>query len=133
MEGGESMKKRKERSLGNIDFQDSDISAILCVLPLMLQIETGDNDRDFLYSEICNRVVQKLTNHKSSYLTANEIRIISTAVSAAIDFISGKNVEYGLYFKVDPEWSEEIRGHFFTLNRLNSIFLDYVNLLNKSH
>ena len=120
------MKKNKKRSLGNINFSFADVSAIVCVLPLVAQIETETPAQNLLNIANSNSAAEKLLNHKSA-LSANEIRVISIAISAALYIVSGNALEYGLDFDIDSEWKSEINKHFFTLNRLNPIFKNLVD------
>lgn len=125
------MKKNKKRSLGNINFSFADVSAIVCVLPLVAQIETETPAQNLLNVANSNSAAEKLLNHKSA-LSANEIRVISIAISAALYIVSGNALEYGLDFDIDSEWKSEINKHFFALNRLNPIFQNLVDDLMNS-
>lgn len=111
---------------GNINFSSSDISAIICVLPLVSQIEAETPAQNLFNIANSNSAAEKLFNHKSA-LSADEIRVISIAISAALYIVSGNTHEYGPDFDIDSEWKSEINKYFFTLNRLNPIFQNLVD------
>ena len=87
------MKKNKKRSLGNINFSSADVSAIVCVLPLVAQIETETPVQNLLNIANTNSAAEKLLNHKSA-LSANEIRVISIAISAALSLVVLVEIEH---------------------------------------
>lgn len=111
-------------SLGNLDINQNDRSAILCALPLVAQIETGIPAQDIINAASRESAANKLLNHAPSF-SADEIRIISCAIDAAICVISGD--EMADMFDVDADWMSDLSNYFFTLNRLNPIFKGFVD------
>lgn len=111
-------------SLGNLDINQNDRSAILCALPLVAQIETGIPAQGIINAASRESAADKLLNHAPSF-SADEIRIISCAIDAAICVISGD--EMADMFDVDADWMRDLSNYFFTLNRLNPIFKGFVD------
>lgn len=109
----------KNKIHSNIELNQSDTNAILCALPLVMAFETDSPAQRLLNTASCESATKKLLNHESS-LSADEIRVVSCAISAAVCVISGD--EMADMFDVDPEWKQELSHHFFTLNRLDPIF-----------
>lgn len=121
----------KSNSIGNLNITQADRFAILCALPLVTQIETGIPAQDIINAGSCESAENKLLNHAPSF-SADEIRVISCAIDAAICVISGG--EMADMFDVDADWMSDLSNHFFTLNRLNPIFKGFVDeIQRRSH
>lgn len=103
---------------------DSDIEAILCALPLVLEIGADSPAQEALNTSCCTSAGEKLIAH-SPNLSANEIRVISVAITAAVLLLSGKGA--GFVPNIDSEWKAELSKHLFTLNRLDPIFQGFVD------
>lgn len=114
----------KSNNLGNLNLSSADISAILCALPLVLQIETDPPAQNLINSALCESASRKLINHAPSF-SADEIRIISCAIDAALCVISGD--EMADMFDVDADWMSDLSRYFFTLNRLSPIYRGFVD------
>ena len=114
----------KSNNIGNLNLSSSDVSAILCAIPLILQIETGIPAQNLINSASCESASRKLHKHAPSF-SADEIRIISCAIDAALCVISGD--ETADMFDVDADWMRDLSRHFFTLNRLNPIYKGLVD------
>lgn len=103
----------------SINFTESDISAILCALPLVQQAYTTKPGQAEINFANCTSAASKLREH-SPDLTQNEMRVIAGAVDIAVYIASGQDTIHE--YDVDKEWLKEIHENFFTLNRLNSYF-----------
>ena len=109
----------KNNSLGNLDFSQTDISAILCAIPLVSQFETDFPAQKLINAASSESAVRKLLNHAPTF-TADEVRVISCAISAAMSVISGDDMAD--MFDVDTEWTQDLSRYFFTFTRLEPIF-----------
>ena len=118
------MKKKPNNNLGNLNLSASDISAILCALPLVTEIDANSPQQNLLNVRSCESAGRKISNHAAN-ISAEEIRVISIAVSAAVCIISGNDIDW--LPDIDAEWKSELSKHFFTLNRLDPIFQNFVD------
>lgn len=107
-----------------LNLKESDISAILCALPLVQQAYTTTPNQAALNSANCMSVASKLHRHASDF-TANEIRVIAAAVDIAVYIASGQDNDNE--YDVDKEWLAEIQENYFILNRLNSYLHKFFN------
>ena len=102
---------------------NSDISAILCALPLVLEVSSNSPLQDQLNASYCASAAEKLTNH-SPNLTANETKVISLSISIAVLILSGQGS--GFVPEIDSTWKAELSKYFFTYNRLDPIFQGFL-------
>lgn len=97
----------------------SDQIAILCVLPLVSEIETNSEQQALRNTISSENASQKIIRHQTNF-SPDELRVMFVAIDYALYLIS--NNAFNDELDIEPEWETEIRNHFFTLNRLYSIF-----------
>lgn len=114
----------KSNNIGNLNLSQADTSAILCAIPLVMQIETDTPAQDLINAASGESAARKLLNRAPSF-SADEIRVISCAISAGICVVSGSDMAE--MFDVDADWKRDLSHHFFTLNRLGPIFSNFVD------
>lgn len=112
--------KKSKKARPNISLSKQDVDAILCALPLISYYETEDPLQQEINTTLAESASEKLMAHNSDFLP-NEIRVIYAAIACAVNF---ETHFPGL--ELDPEWKEELRLHFFTLNRLHDLAKDYI-------
>lgn len=115
-------KKNGELPL-NIQLQGSDIPALLCALPIVTYIETGDPLSDGAVATRCEIIANKLMSiydGGSVSLTFAESCMIADAVDTALEVVSGRWPE--LAQEIGADWKQELSGYFFSLNRLHPYY-----------
>ena len=93
----------------------SDISAILAAFPLVPELSDSDIQRH-INTELCISAAKKLSSHASDF-SANEFRVITGAVLAAKEYLSGQ-----LDIDLDQELQADLKKYLFTYNHLISVF-----------
>lgn len=93
-----------------------DVSAITAALPLVLQFSADTEEQDMLNEMAVESAWNKLVN-RDEHFSMNEMRVIYIAVGLAKEHLSGH-----LPLDLAPDEVAELRRHFFTYNRLYSVF-----------
>lgn len=112
------MKSKKQRP--NIHLSQTDLDAILCALPLISYFDAGSDRQNQINDALMMTAAEKLSSRNTN-LVPNEYRVIYTAVALAV------NLENFLpESAIDPEWRQELKQHFFALNRIHELTKDQI-------
>ena len=103
-----------------LTLNQSDISAILCALPLISNATANTSKQTMRNINCCNSVQNKLIQ-KIPHFTSNEIRVIYSAVLAAKLYLGGIDTDFIDTSHIDSEWRKELQKNFFVYNRLESL------------
>ena len=110
----------KHKNSGHsLTLSNHEIDAIICALPLVVEIGADSAMQDEINAAFCASAAEKLLNRDSS-LQDNEIRVVHSAISIAIDLLSGKCSE--VFVDIDAKLKSDLSKHFFILNKLDAMF-----------
>ncbi len=106
-----------------------DVEAILCVLPLVPMIGANSDRQNVINAVLCESAAKKISAHQMN-LEANEIRVISAALQAAVLILTDPDGSFSRL--IDDDWKKDLSAHFFTINRLNTQFQNALQPLLKN-
>ncbi len=114
----------------NNDFKltRNDFDAIITALPLVANANIGYPEEIKHDQFVCECIVNKLLAHVLTY-SAEEIFLISDAIGAALDYLTGIPNDYLSMSNIDDGWKNELSQYLFTYNRLYPYFDNLSNEL----
>lgn len=98
-------------------FTELEYQAISCVLPLIGHRQPFSPQLRKAQLDAIAKI-----NRRSASLQGHELNAVISAVELSIQLLSGKQPELMQIVRQDTQWLEEMRNHFFVLNKLRQEF-----------
>lgn len=115
---------KHKRNKQNLSLSGDDVQAILCALPLVLDLGAETTPQQMANKMLCESAVKKLISQKTDF-TSNELRVVAAASLCASEYLAGHLPDLLL----DDTLDADLKKYFFTYNRLNSYFRPMLEIL----